>query len=186
MSILSSIKNISVTSKPRFLSLFYQFCGDFDRRSWKMGRKRAKFGRKRHVEALKGIKARWLEISLCASTRGFESLSLRQSKTGRQKAFRFCFAENTNRDSNAVNKTTQWVVLWTVTEDFCETLHKNKSKTLSKNQERIPYAIIKSIYNFCYKSFFACEQQGIRTQWTKQPCELFCERWPKFFCETLH
>jgi len=25
-----------------------------------------------------------------------------------------------------------------VTEDFCETLHKNKSEMLSKNQERIP------------------------------------------------
>ena len=40
-----------------------------------------------------------------------------------------------------MNKTTQWVVLWTVTEDFCETLQKTKSKTLSKNQERIPYAV---------------------------------------------
>ena len=30
----------------------------------------------------------------------------------------------------------------TVTEDFCETLHKIKSKTLSKNQERIPLCYI--------------------------------------------
>ena len=37
--------------------------------------------------------------------------------------------------------------------------------------------------NFCCESFFACELHGIRTQWAKQPSELFCERWPKIFAK---
>ena len=41
-------------------------------------------------------------------------------------------------ESNAVSKTTLWVVLWTVTEAFCEMLQKIKSKASSKKQERLP------------------------------------------------
>ena len=31
--------------------------------------------------------------------------------------------------------------------------------------------------------FMVENQTGIRTQWAKQPCELFCERWPKIFAK---
>ena len=54
----------------------------------------------------------------CESPRGFESLYLHQSKKHTCRS-PFCFGEYNKRDSNAVNKTTRWVVLWTVTEGFC-------------------------------------------------------------------
>ena len=71
---------ISVTTKPRFLSLFYHFCGDFDRRSLKWGEFGQNLGRRRYVEGRGGIHPRWLEISLRESARGFESPPLRQTK----------------------------------------------------------------------------------------------------------
>ena len=79
------------------------------------------------------------------------SLSAKKREASSLEGASLLFRENINRDSNAVNKTTQWVVLWTVTEDFCETLHKIQSKTLSKNQERIPLCyILKKDCGFYY------------------------------------
>ena len=52
-----------------------------------------------------------------------------------------------------------------MTEDFCETFHKIKSKTLSKNQERIPYAVkSENIVDFriklCYNHSAKTKERG--------------------------
>ena len=54
----------------------------------------------------------------------------------------------------------------TVTEDFCETLHKIKSKTLSKNQERIPLSAKKREASSFEGALllFRENTNGIRTQ----------------------
>ena len=58
---------------------------------------------------------------------------------------------------------TQWenstvCCFWTVTEDFCETLHCNLSEMLSKNQERIPAPqpkrkVAQAAFSFCIIHF---------------------------------
>ena len=54
----------------------------------------------------------FLEISLCASTRGLESsLSAKKREASSFEDAFLLFRENINRDSNAVNKTTRCVVL---------------------------------------------------------------------------
>ena len=46
----------------------------------------------------------------------------------------FCFTHK-KRDSNAVNKTTLWAVLWTMTEEFCEA-YENKFALLASQNSR--------------------------------------------------
>ena len=60
-------------------------------------------------------------------------------------------------------------------KSVCAQAHEGSNPSLSAKKKNHPIG--------WFFLFLNGGERGVRTQWTKQPSELFCERWPKFFAK---
>ena len=58
-------------------------------------------------------------------------------------------------------------------KSVCANAHEGSNPSLSAKKKNHPIG--------WFFLFLNGGERGVRTQWTKQPSELFCERWPKIF-----